>query len=380
MALPMLDIPQHLNYVGAFLTLECNLDCSYCINDPDQAGKRRSSFAGQGATLSPEQWVLALGRIPARDDLPITLQGGEPTLFGKGKGLGILLGGVPNRFDLLTNMALKPAAFAAAVAGCQDKLRRDAPYPSIRVSWHPAEMHRVWGTRAFAELVERCVGLGEYGFRVHPDKRLSDVGIYMVDVPGNHLHDEMLALAAGKVPVETKEFLGMHEGRLYGTYLYPFSTNLLAGGYHDRTLECECRTSELLIDPQGFVWQCHAFLYQSMIDGGLQDALARLGECGFELTRHADEVLAGVPFRPVGHMLDPDFTLDEIRKFRACTHYGRCIGCDTKVKNNRFQSLDDEQTPHTSVEIRNLRMPGEVRNLLPAAERNRWYFDQRQAS
>ena len=53
-------------------------------------------------------------------------------------------------------------------------------------------------------------------------------------------------------------------------------------------------------------------------------------------------------------------SMDALGEFRACPHYGRCIGCDTKVKNNRFQSLDDLNIAHTSVEIRNIEMPPEL--------------------
>src|SRR4051812_30472853 len=102
--LPTLVLPASLNYIAAFLTLECNLNCSYCINDPEQRADRRRVFtiksASSRAELTPAEWVRALSRIPAKDDLPITFQGGEPTVYWKGLGLGAILEGIDSKADL----------------------------------------------------------------------------------------------------------------------------------------------------------------------------------------------------------------------------------------------------------------------------------------
>ncbi len=355
-----LETPKEVNYIGVFLTLDCNLDCSYCINDPGQTGRRRATFDDNHRTLSPGEWVRGLSRIQKSSDLPITLQGGEPILYAKGKGLGHILDRVEHHFDLLTNLTIPPEKLASAINHRQDRLRRDAPYPSVRVSYHPAEMERLWNGRGFVELVERCLALSDYGFNVSPDKITSDVGIYMLEHPDHKNVEHLRATAADKVPFETKEFLGRHDGRLYGTYLYPFSTDLVASGVHHRPLDCECRTSELLIDPLGFVWGCHFYLYESWKSGGPGRQFTALEAEKFRFAKHVDVLFGGDDLRPIGHILDPDFSLHTIRIFRHCPFYGRCVGCDTKLKNDRFQSLDDRNIPHTSVDIRNIRMPETV--------------------
>lgn len=364
MALPTLQLPDSLNYIGIFLTLECNLNCSYCINDPEQSGRRESLFPIQAKSLrrnlTPAQWIEALKRIPFRPDLPITLQGGEPTLYFGGKGLGMILSGTEHYFDLLTNLAQKPEVFARNLNGQQRKLQRDAPYPSIRVSYHAEEMNRVWQGQGFAELVNRCEALRNHGFRVSPIKAESDVGIYMVAHPQNQVTSEMETTFAGRVPFETKEFLGVYEGKLYGHYLYPHSTDLISRGIHPRTLSCECRTSELLLDPLGFVWGCHYYLYESWGQGGPIREFQALAETGFRFGAHGAQIFSGRDITPVGHMLDPDFTLADLDVFRPCHHYGRCIGCDTKIKNDRFQNYYDKGIPHTSVSMRNIHMPSSL--------------------
>ena len=190
MNLPVLLLPPSLNYIGAFLTFDCNLNCSYCINDPQQRGDRKKVFeirrASHRTELHPAEWILALNRIPQRDDLPVTFQGGEPTLYRKGRGLGWILAGTDNYADLLTNFALPPETFSAYLNGQHGKLQRPSPYPPIRVSFHIKEMDNAWGS-GFEELVSRCMALADHGFTVSPDPCVSHIGIYVVDHPENVL-------------------------------------------------------------------------------------------------------------------------------------------------------------------------------------------------
>jgi hypothetical protein len=378
MSLPLLQMPDALNYIGVFLTLECNLNCSYCINDPEQLGRRSTLFPIESKTakrgLTPAEWATALLRIPFRKDLPITLQGGEPMLYFGGKGLGMILTEVPHYFDLLTNFALTPEVFARNLNGQHAKLQRDAPYPSIRVSYHADEMNRTWKGRGFAELVDRCEALKNYGFDVSPTKADSDVGIYMVEHPTNKVTPEMEAAFKGRVPFEGKEFLGVDAAELYGHYLYPFSTDLISRGIHNSTLKAECRTTELLIDPMGFIWGCHYFLYEGWSHGGPLQQFSKLQATNYHFTEFGADHFSKSNVAPVGHILDPIFSMADLEIYRTCTHYGRCIGCDTKIKNDRFQSYYDHGTPHTSVKIRNIEMPMHLYQKIDDLERAKQFF------
>ena len=113
-------------------------------------------------------------------------------------------------------------------------------------------------------------------------------------------------VAAG-IDFRFKDFLGVHDGTLYGQYKYP---EALSGS---AATQVQCRTSELIIGPSGNVFRCHGDLYE------------------------------GRP--PIGHILDEDFQIEDI--FRPCDAFGRCNPCDVKIKTNRFQ-----QFGHTSVEIK----------------------------
>ncbi len=81
---------------------------------------------------------------------------------------------------------------------------------------------------------------------------------------------------------------------------------------------CECRTTEIIVDPAGYVYKCHSDLYNGR--------------------------------SPFANILDNNFNENEIDKFRPCSSYGDCNPCDVKVKTNRFQIFG-----HTTVEMRNIR-------------------------
>lgn len=358
--LPKLDLPESLNYIGVFFTMSCNLSCVYCVNIPDsnQALTNRESIfpiasAKSNKGMSPQQWVMALNRIPNREDLPISAQGGESTLFNGGKGLAEIFKGVDHYFDLLTNMA--SLSFYKTIEGQQHKLQRKAPYPSIRVSYHQAEMDRVWHGKGFEELVRRCEALRDYGFVVSPDKKVSDVGIYMVNFPTNLTPPDWMW--RNKVPFETKEFLGVHEGELYGTYAYQHSTDLISRGIWHETLSCECKTSELLVDPNGFVHSCHQHLYEVWAKGGTTKEFSLLAALNFEFKKFSHNLFSPDSVKPIGHILDAEFVMEDLNQFRVCHDYGKCSGCDVKSKNSRHQSLDDKGIAHTSVTIRNVKWP-----------------------
>ena len=374
-ALSPLRLPPELNYVGVFLSFACNLDCAYCINVPEQSGDRRQRYRGGRREMTPAEWRRALSRLPVREDLPITLQGGEPIVYGGGTGMREIVGGLGHRFDLLTNLGLSENRLAACFEGLRESFQRPAPYPSIRVSYHAREMDRQWQGRGAETLVERCLSLSELGYAVSPVKAETAVGIYVVDHPENHDLARLGRAADGHLHWETKEFLGRHGGSVFGTYLYPFCTDLLASGVWPQTLDCQCRTSELLIDPLGFVWRCHYFLYSAWTGRDPSTAFALLRRDGFDFTRAA-AALSDMPYAPVGHILDPAFSMQTVRSFRLCNHYGNCIGCDTKVKNDRFQSLDDAARAHTSVEIRGIRMPETVLRRITDTDRARQLIDQ----
>lgn len=275
-------VPERYNYVGVFLTLACNLRCSYCIN-------RIGELHRSERLLSGEEWLLALNRLQNRPDLPITLQGGEPTLHPDF--YQIVNGLRPDLpIDLLTNLQFEVDEFMARIA--PDRLRRQAPYASIRVSYHPESM-------ALEPLMVKVLKLLAGGY---------SIGIWGVDHPARHLEMVRAGEECRKAGIDfrLKEFLGSHQDRWYGTYKYPDSFR------RGRPRQVECRTSELLVGPDGRVYRCHSDLY------------------------------AGRP--GVGSFLDTEFRIED--RFRACGSYGECNPCDVKLKTNRFQKFG-----HTSVEI-----------------------------
>lgn len=282
--LPEIIIPQEMNYIAGFLTFACTLRCTYCIN-------HHGGDLVKGRRMSPEEWTRGLNRLVTRPDLPITLQGGEPTVF---KGFYDVVNSIraDSPIDLLTNLEVNSQEFASLINPA--RLRREAPYASIRVSYHKNQSNR-------EALLQRVSWLQKQGFHI---------GIWIVDHPGYREHTEETIVMAQKlgIDIRKKEFLGPWGGKIYGTMRYPDAVN-------SRQLRfCDCRTSELLIAPDGCLFRCHSDLYANRTS--------------------------------IGHILDPGLRSQDLYRWRTCDVYGKCNSCDIKVKFNRHQ-----EHGHSSVEI-----------------------------
>ena len=286
--LPPLRLPGDFNYVAAFLTLDCTLGCSYCITEFGAPGGRHEIISGA-------RWVRGLNRLRLNPDLPVTLQGGEPTLHPD---FYEIIDGLRDdlNIDVLTNLQFDIEPFMDRIP--PDRIRRDSPYASIRVSYHPERTSLDAVKGKVLTLMARGYSVGIWGVR-HP------------------AHVEEIERARGECTAEgidfrEKDFLGHHEDRLHGTYKYPEAVSLRQGP------KVRCRTTELIVGPSGSVYRCHGDMY-----GGRA---------------------------PVGRIDDPAFVVDDA--YRPCDAFGFCNPCDVKVKTNRFQCFG-----HTSVDIQGLDSP-----------------------
>lgn len=280
-----MQLSKDTNYLAAFLTFSCNLRCSYCIN-------HHGGDLVKGRRMEPQDWISALAKLPLSDTLPITLQGGEPTVY---KGFYDICKYEPfwGKMDLLTNLELDVQEFMWNVSPLVFK--RKAPYASIRVSWHI-------GQNSNDELLERVATLMKNDYQV---------GIWAVDHPDHTKEIKTAQLKAWNMGIDfrLKEFLGPHNGIEYGTFKYPDSVNSTNLRY------CECRTTEVLIAPDGKIFRCHSDLYANRL--------------------------------PVGDIRNVENPL--LNKWVPCSVYGKCNSCDIKVKTNRFQ-----EGGHSSVSIKNI--------------------------
>jgi MoaA/NifB/PqqE/SkfB family radical SAM enzyme len=281
-ALSDVSVPESFNYIGVFLTLSCNLRCSYCIN-------RFGGLVSSGRRLSAAEWLQGFNRLKSRSDLPITIQGGEPSLHPD---FYEIINGIRPELDvdLLTNIQFDVDTFMARVS--PSRLRRQAPYASIRVSYHPETME-------LAEMKRKVEKLLHGGY---------SVGIWAVDHPAwqKEVTRARAECEAMGIDFRLKEFLGFYQGREYGTYKYADAIG------NRQTRRVECRTTELLIGPTGDIYRCHSDLYNER--------------------------------ESCGNLLDADLQI--ANTFRNCDFYGSCNPCDVKTKTNRFQ-----QSGHTSVDI-----------------------------
>ncbi len=283
-------LPDSFNYIAAFLSFACMLRCSYCINHHggDLVKKR---------WMTGEDWIRGLNRLQTKEgNIPITLQGGEPTVH---KHFYEIVKGLRSDLpiDLLTNLEVDSDVFMSHIP--KDRIKRDAPYASIRVSYHR-------GQQDPDVLLKRVRYFMDKGYHV---------GVWAVDHPEYMEETRKVQKQAEAMGIDfrLKEFLGPYNGTTYGTMRYPEAVN------SRQIRNCDCRTTEFLIDPAGYVFRCHSDLYANRF--------------------------------PLGHLLDvePPKLLGE---WVPCAVYGKCNSCDIKVKNNRFQEYG-----HSSVEIRAISEP-----------------------
>jgi MoaA/NifB/PqqE/SkfB family radical SAM enzyme len=240
--------------------------------------------------ISGKDWVSALNRLVSRPDLPVTLQGGEPSLHPDF--IYIIKHIKPElNIDILTNLQFDIVRFMKEVP--PERVRRDSPYASIRVSYHPETMD-------LEDLIKKILTMLE--------KKYS-IGIWAVTHPKYEEHIKQAQERCHKVGIDfrLKEFLGEHNDKLHGNYLFKDACAKKV------KKSVQCKTTEFLMDSAGSVYRCHADLY-SGID-------------------------------PIGSILDLDFQIED--KYRPCDHFGHCNPCDVKIKTNRFQ-----QFGHTSVDIK----------------------------
>ncbi|MBN2210436.1 MAG: hypothetical protein JW709_03490 [Sedimentisphaerales bacterium] len=296
--LPNFPVTRDCNYVAVFLTMACPYRCTYCINHfetPGRIGRKH---------LTGKDWIRAFNRITGLErntgPIPITLQGGEPSVHPD---FYEIINDTPERIrlDILTNLSFDVEEMIARVD--PQRLWREAPYASIRVSYHPGQANA-------DELLAKTLRLMKAGF---------SIGVYGVLHPtqAKHILEVQRRAQAEGIDFRTKDFLGYHEGRLYGQYKYPEACSL------NGTRTVLCRTTELIIGPDGNVFRCHHDLYEEAA--------------------------------PIGHILDREFTMSQ--QFQPCDCFGHCNPCDIKVKTNRLQ-----QFGHTSVEIEFTDSPMDMQN------------------
>ena len=288
----IIKIPKEYKYFSCFLTMRCNLNCSFCLNEMDK--KTRNGFK----ELSGKEWVKALNRIESRSEVPITFSGGEPTIH---KDLSYIINNLkPSlNIDLLTNLSYEKGIEKLLRDVNPNRIKRNSPYSSIRVSYHPEQMGDG------EKLVENVKKFQDAGF---------SVGIWSVLYPSPEQLSSIVQMQFrckdNGIDFRLKEYTGEYKGKMYGNYSkYPDAIS-------KKPKSCLCKTSELLVGPNGDVYKCHRDLYKQEFS--------------------------------IGNITDHHFKVEN--KYRECDKYGECHYCDIKVKTNFKQQLN-----HTSVEIKNVK-------------------------
>jgi len=260
-------IPKSYNYISAFLTFACTFRCHYCIN--------KYNGLHSYEQMDVNDWITGLDRIKTKSNLPITITGGEPTVYPAFYGL---INGIKDNIpvDLLTNGDFDMEEFMDNIPA--ERIKRPAKYASIRFSYHHGY------TKAY-DLILKVARMQNSGY---------SVGVWAVDTGGQAIIELRKNCIKSGIDFRIKELLD----KTHGTYKYPKAMD-------GKRKKCLCKPSELLIAPDGRLFRCHYDLYNGI--------------------------------NSYGHILDKEVKLPE--SFLPCSNYGLCNPCDIKTKFDRFQRL-----------------------------------------
>ena len=159
-----LVLPEHYKYIAALITMRCNLDCSFCLNAFSSKHFNRRSFSEIGG----KYWIEGLNRILPKTGVPVTFSGGEPFLH---RDFIDIVNNLKKdlEIDILTNLQWGVNGIERFINNVDpNRINRNSPYPSIRVSYHPEQMGNG------ASLIENVKKLRDAGFKI---------GIYAVQYP-----------------------------------------------------------------------------------------------------------------------------------------------------------------------------------------------------
>lgn len=270
----------YIKNVAFYLTWDCNLSCSYCLN---RQGLTR--YLPKKGRMKPDLWIRAANRFSPPGSPPVVLQGGEPTLY---PGLvRIIRESDPGvSFEIKTNLNFDTEQFMADVPAA--RLAREG----IIATYHPEQMR----ARDLAPKIKmlRAHGYPLTLYAVYPPRLASRAWLLL---------DREILRRHG-IKLHFKPFVGFHRGRVYGEMRYPGAVDS-----PDNLQQVQCRTCEILVGPGGQVYRCYAAMF-----GG---------------------------WPPIAHILDDRLSEETIKAWRKCDRYGQCSPCNIKARYDPARGLLD---------------------------------------
>lgn len=272
--LDKIKLPDYFQYITAFVTMACPLNCSYCSNKLQAKPKGRN-------TISAEKWIQIFNRLDT--DLSIILFGGEPLAHPE---IYEIINGVNPKvkFEMLSVFPFNIDDFLSNVS--PDRFIQDLPYPSIRISFHPEEMD-------LDQTIQNALQLQKAGFGVvitfvnHPS------------VAPKLLNYKKQIESAGLL-CAIRPYFGKFEGSFHGHIKYKDSID------QEKTKSVKCKPHGFYIDPLGDTYSCRT---KTLIQ------------------KYEDKI---------GNLLDPEFVAFE-DKYYDCDLYGQCNLSDITFRRDRYK-------------------------------------------
>ena len=117
-----IKIPDAYNYICAFLTMKCNLNCSFCLNEFDENFSRKKF-----KEISGKEWVDNLNKIESIPKVPVTFSGGEPFLH---KDFIYIINNLNSNLniDILTNLSFDKKRLEEFISNVNpERIKRNSP-------------------------------------------------------------------------------------------------------------------------------------------------------------------------------------------------------------------------------------------------------------
>jgi len=235
-------------YWSAFLTFNCNGNCSYCIQHLCKDEFRQARSAYEENKLSGEEWIAFYNKLQRWRGNKLGIIGGEPTLH---KDFFNIINGITGHYKTITTNMSTPEILRFG------DMIEDKANIRINTSYHP----HIMSVEEFAKRVHLLRGQGFYVEQVA-----------VVDTPATDYrkyHTELLSRGIASSP---QTYMGMLNGEMFPQPDSSIAKNhgetgINHWGLFDEGFSCKgknqvvCSSGRFLVAPDGGIYRCHYHLY-----------------------------------------------------------------------------------------------------------------------
>ena len=229
-----------IRYFSLFVTYTCNYNCSYCSEKISTDNKR---LLPKAPSLSAAEFLRINSLRDVLPDRELVIHGGEPLLYPDLRPLLEQLQW-PHKIIVVSNLSLDLDSLFDF-----SRLPRNVVFVG---SYHPESASR----DVFLRNVKRLAALRHLMHICAVEGHISDSDIHFFRQEG--------------FDVVINPFVGVLEGQVFPESMRDCSRGLATG----EAARCvRCTSYMLMIDPYGYIWNCHTHMYTNRRERALGNIL-----------------------------------------------------------------------------------------------------------